>query len=380
MKSRAILVWGAVTLSSMAAGAGCGEDATGNESAGAGGSLPASGGSASGGAIGAGGAAGAMATGGAVAAGGLLGMGGTAVGGASAGGALAAGGASATGGAPASGGAGGAMATGGFGGDPGVDAGSGTGGSSGSAFPPVPYGTVEGPFTVVTVTGTGPGNGYNVYHPAELGQDGLKHPVLTWGNGAATTPSSYPLLPDLASHGFVVIAATSSFVNGAALLDGLEWMLEQNETPGTFEGHLDAERVGAFGYSLGSLATFSIGTEPLLKTTVHISGGIMSSGDQGQATALTNPTAYFCDRNETAANCDTDFAVVGTAPTFYGTVAGVHVDYVFNAAFIERFNSAVIAWMRWQLMGDDSMAGVFEGDDCTLCMDSNWAVQKKNMP
>jgi hypothetical protein len=264
--------------------------------------------------------------------------------------------------------------------DAGAGTSGGTGGTGGTAFTPVPYGTVNGPFRAVTITGTGPNNDYNVYHPAELGREGVKHPVLTWGNGATTTPDAYRLLPALASHGFVVIASRSRFVNGALLKDGLEWMLAQNAASGPFQGHLDPERVGAFGYSLGSLATFSIGTDPLLKTTVHISGGIMNAANQGQATALTRPTAYFCDRNETAVNCDSDFAVVGSAPTFYGTVAGVHVDYVINARFIERFNVAVIAWFRWQLMDDAAMAPVFEGANCTLCADPAWAVQKKNMP
>jgi hypothetical protein len=357
-----------VALTKAFLAAGCGNDSgsADRESAGAGG-VVASGGVFTGGVFGGGGVAATggttpLGTGGIVATGGALGTGGTA-------------------------GAGGSPATGGAGGVGGIDAGgtgptgdAGSGGSVGSAFPPVPYGTLTGPYTPVTITSTGPSNGYNVYHPQELGEDGLKHPVLTWGNGATTTPDNYPLLPALASHGFVVIAARSSFVTGTLLKDGLDWMLAQDSAAGPFQGNLDGERVGAFGYSLGSLATFSIGTDSLLKTTVHISGGIMSAADEGQATALTNPTAYFCDRDQTAANCDTDFAVVGSAPTFYGTVAGVHVDYMFNAGFIERFNAATIAWLRWQLMGDSAMATVFEGQSCTLCTDPAWNVQKKNMP
>jgi hypothetical protein len=250
-----------------------------------------------------------------------------------------------------------------------------------SAFPPVAVDklTMSGGFMAVTKTGVGPGSGFNVYHPRELGQNGLKHPVLTWGNGAVTTPDLYPLLPALATHGFVVIAAQTSFVDGATLKSGLDWMLAQNSASGEFQGKLDPTKVAAFGYSLGSLATFDIGTDPRLTTTVHISGGLMGS-DRSKATAIKVPTAYFCDKDETAANCDGDFAAQHTNPTFYARAPGqVHVDYVFDSAFINRMNAPVIAWLRWRLMGDQAMTVMFVGADCTLCKDPAWEVMKKNM-
>lgn len=256
--------------------------------------------------------------------------------------------------------------------------------SAQSPFPEVAFSdlTTAGGFTPITKTATGPAGAYNLYYPQELGRDGLRHPVLTWGNGAATVPELYPLLPALASHGFVVIAAISSFVSGAALRDGLDWLLEQDGVAGSdFQDKLDRERVGAFGYSLGSLATFEIATDPRLTTTVHISGGIVGGANEAQATAVDVPTAYFCDKDETGPNCDSDFAVVDDNPTFYGRVPGaVHVDYVFDPPFIDQMNTAVIAWLRWQMLGDPAMAPVFEGDSCTLCTDSRWEIQKKNMP
>jgi hypothetical protein len=266
-----------------------------------------------------------------------------------------------------------------------ADAGAGNAGPAsagdGGSFPAVPIDklTSSGGFTAVTKTGVGPGSGFNVYHPRELGQNGLKHPVLTWGNGAVTTPDLYPLLPALATHGFVVIAAQTSFVDGATLKQGLDWMLAQNGASGEFQGKLDATKVASFGYSLGSLATYDIGTDPRLTTTVHISGGLMGS-DRSKATAIKVPTAYFCDKDETGPNCDGDFAAQHTNPTFYGRVPGAtHVDYVLDTAFIDRMNAPVIGWLRWRLMGDQAMAAMFSGPNCTLCKDPAWEVMKKNM-
>ncbi len=253
--------------------------------------------------------------------------------------------------------------------------------AAGGAFPAVPIGmlTSGGSFTVVTKTSVGPSSGFNVYHPRELGQNGLKHPVLTWGNGAATTPDFYPLLPALAKHGFVVIAARTIGVDGATLKLGLDWMLMQNSASGEFSGKLDPTKVAAFGYSLGSLATFDIGTDPRLVTTVHVSGGLMGT-DRSKATAIKVPSAYFCDKDETGPNCDGDFAAMHTFPRFYGRVPGQgHVDYVLDSAFYDRMNAGVIGWMRWKLMGDAATAAMFVGPDCTLCKDRAWEIMKKNM-
>lgn len=102
--------------------------------------------------------------------------------------------------------------------------------------------------------------------------------------------------------------------------------------------------------------------------------------DRSSATAIKVPTAYFCDKDETGPNCDGDFAAPHTNPTFYGRVPGaVHVSYVFDTDFINRMNAAVTGWVRWQLMGDTVASGMFVGPDCTLCKDSFWEIQKKNM-
>ena len=69
------------------------------------------------------------------------------------------------------------------------------------------------------------------------------------------------------------------------------------------------------GYSMGSLATFTIANDPRLTTTVHISGGNMVPE---RVNNLHAPAAFFCgipgdascnilstDCDIAAANCDT---------------------------------------------------------------------------
>ena len=51
-------------------------------------------------------------------------------------------------------------------------------------------------------------SGYELFTPADLGPDGTRHPVITWGNGSFARPAEYaPTLRHLASWGFIVVAA-----------------------------------------------------------------------------------------------------------------------------------------------------------------------------
>lgn len=49
----------------------------------------------------------------------------------------------------------------------------------------------RGPLATVKDTSTGPGNDFTLYTPADPGANGVRHPVITWGNGTFTTPSFY---------------------------------------------------------------------------------------------------------------------------------------------------------------------------------------------
>jgi hypothetical protein len=291
----------------------------------------------------------------------------------------------ACGGAGGSGGAsGGAGGVGGSGGASGGGAG-GTGGSGGDSsdagvidpmpFPPVTDLTAMGPYGVTMNEASGPGGGYSVYHPAELGEGGVKHPLLTWGNGATTVPALFPMLPHLASHGFVVVASNNAFVTGAELIAGVDWLFEQNEDESSvFYGKLDTTNVASFGYSLGSLGTFEIAADPRLTTTVHISGGAM---DKAVVPNLKNPAAFFCgDASDIAyENCESDFELAAV-PVFYGVFPGDHLGIL--GAFEEQLREAVTGWMRWQLMHDATLEAMFVGPSCELCMDPNWTVKQKD--
>jgi hypothetical protein len=268
------------------------------------------------------------------------------------------------------------MAAAGSSGDAGSPAGGSGGSSGGGRFPEVSSLTAEGPFTVTTETASGPNGGYTLHYPAMLGMNGLKHPFVTWGNGATTVPALFPMLQHLASHGFVVIASNNAFVTGAELKAGLDWLEAENARGGSeFYQKLDPTKLASFGYSLGSLGTFEIADDPRLVTTVHISGGAM---DKSVVPNLRNPAAFLCgDPSDIAhANCESDFELA-QVPVFYGVFPGEHLGIL--GAFEQQIREATTGWLRWKLMGEESRAPMFTGPDCTLCKDERWTVKQKNL-
>ena len=40
--------------------------------------------------------------------------------------------------------------------------------------------------------------------------------------------------------------------------------------------------------------------------------------------------------------------------------------------------SVAVSWLDWQLRGDAEAAPRFVGDDCGLCGDASWTLQRKN--
>jgi hypothetical protein len=261
-------------------------------------------------------------------------------------------------------------------------------------FPPVSDFAMPGPFTATTLANVGPSPGYTVYLPTELAPNGALNPIVGWMSGGSTNHASYTLLPHLASHGFVVVAANvvpgigQEVQLGEQIITGIDWLIAENARSGSeFLGKLDTTRLASAGYSMGSLATFTIADDPRLTTTVHISGGNMAPE---RVENLHAPAAFICgipggascnllsaDCDIAAANCDIDFETA-TTPVFYANFAGGHLG-ILTTPHMERINAMTTAWLRNRLMGDTTLTASFVGPSCTYCSDPNWMVQQKNL-
>jgi Chlorophyllase enzyme len=159
-------------------------------------------------------------------------------------------------------------------------------GCGGSSNPPnYPTGAIEqkyyapGPWAVTVSLGGGccdsAGNKFDLYYPTQLGANGFKHPILTWGNGSFGSSNLYAyLLKHMASWGFVVIATQDSQTGvGQTILDGATFLKNaNNDLNSPFYQKLNINAVGSFGHSQGATGALNalIKSAGLIKTAVPI--------------------------------------------------------------------------------------------------------------
>lgn len=233
-------------------------------------------------------------------------------------------------------------------------------------------------------------NGYDLFHPANLGAQGFKHPVLTWGNGTFAVPKQYlGVLNQLASWGFVIVASTSIFTGkGSEMLAGVIYMAFQNGTADSiFYQKLDLTRVGAFGHSQGAGGAVNATNNSwgLITTTVPIclpDAQFVSAGTEFDVAKLTNPGFFL------GASKDW-IAPPSTLAGYYNKVAGAAAKAVLKGADHNtiqgtggKFLGYLTAWMMYRLQGDAVARGAFVGNPPEINAETtNWQDQaEKNLP
>lgn len=251
--------------------------------------------------------------------------------------------------------------------------GGGTGGGNGG------YGS-SGSYATTTASA----NGCSIYQPRNLGENGMKHPIILWGNGTGTMPSAYSaLLAHWASHGFVVAAAnTSNAASGKEMLACLDYLEAQNKGNGAYAGKLDTSKVGSSGHSQGGGGSIMAGADARVSITAPMQPytqpwlGHNASSNRNQS----GPMLLMAGSGDTIAaprmNQDNVFRDANV-PVFYATAQGAsHFEAGFTGG---AFQAPSTAWFKLHLMGDESARSMFYGNDCTLCTNSSWSIQKKNI-
>lgn len=253
---------------------------------------------------------------------------------------------------------------------------------SGPAMPPGQANPgMNGPYPTTTEENVGPGMAFTMVRPRELGANGVKHPIITWGNGTGATPRSYTgLLNRLASHGFVVIASNSTNTgSGNEMLQGVDWVLEQNMASGSpLFGKIDPSRIGATGHSQGGFGTCQTARDARIKTIAPIQGFRAPAGSYaGSIFAISGGM----DTIVAPTGISSGFDRLSKGPAMYGELkAATHTDWIGgrNASGSAYFE-AVTAWMRVHLMEDAALRSKFYGAQCGLCSDAAWTVKQKGM-
>jgi hypothetical protein len=206
--------------------------------------------------------------------------------------------------------------------------------------------------------------------------------MLTFGPGMMTSGgTSYTtLLTHLATLGFVVIAVETlsggpgAQANTDAMVNALDWLIDQNSQPGVYQNMLAVNCGVAMGYSLGASATPFVGEHPAVVTGVAIHGHM-----QMQSAEPHGPVLFLTGNGAAAVGDDVAVVVAGldTAPGLMALYEGQgHMTVIPSQLQTGQPEfTALTAWLRYWVNGDDGAKSHFWGPGCTMCSDASWTMQ-----
>jgi dienelactone hydrolase len=244
---------------------------------------------------------------------------------------------------------------------------------------------------------------HTLYRPEQLPEAAM--PVLVWGNGGCSNYglSHEQFLRHIASNGYLVIAlghawraAAPQPVDGAPQGDAttaaqmqlaLDWAEARNSDPlDELYGRLDTSRMALAGHSCGGLQAISVAADPRVKTAMIFASGVYNRpGGRSRIEVgkealnlLHAPIAYFTGGPDDIAhaNAADDAERIKHVPVFFGWSPVGHGG-TFAQPDGGDWARVAVAWLNWQLRGDSAAADVFRGEDCGLCRDTHWTVERQ---
>lgn len=246
---------------------------------------------------------------------------------------------------------------------------------------------VAGPWAVATAD---VGSAYKLYYPANLGAGGVKHPIVTWGNGTNAVPTQYPgVLNQLASWGFAVVASTDKTTGtGSEMIDAAQYLVARNaDSASVFYGKLDVTKVGAVGHSQGAGGSVNTATKSggLIKSVVPIALPApmwVGSGEKFFVDQLTCPVLFMSGTNDGLISPHS--AVLG----YYNAVPGAAAKAMLKGAGHNTiqgtgggFLGYLTAWLMYTLQGDTYAKGAFVGSPPEINTNASWEnAAQKNLP
>ncbi len=256
-----------------------------------------------------------------------------------------------------------------------------------------------------------------VYRPKDLtGLGRTKLGVVAWGNGGCSddgASSRFHLL-EIASHGYLVIASGRILSGPGAppreprpaapqgqlpsprtqvsdLTDAVDWALAENQRNGSpYFGRIDPAQIAYSGWSCGGVQALQVAKDPRVKTLVIHNSGVLNNGPTSMTgisvgkevlQTLHTPVIYIEGGPTDIAyeNGMDDFKRITHVPAAMANLPVGHGG-TFNEPNGGAAASVAVSWLEWQLRGDAESAKRFVGEDCGLCKDSQWSLQRKQFP
>ena len=243
---------------------------------------------------------------------------------------------------------------------------------------------------VVYKTNTGWDNKGILAYPEQLSSD-QKHGVVVWGPGGGTEPGAYEgMIRRLASHGFVVIALSVSPGDATQATKAIDWLENKNkDSNDPFYQKLELTKVGCSGHSMGGLESEQAAIKDKRVFTAFLNnsgdknGGVIKNFPKEKTAAVLYGEVGMEKPNaikdyETATDIKSCLIEMTGGPKNNSEGGYGHGSGSWDGM------AATIAWMRWQLGGENERQADFVGttgkyiDGSIIGKQGKWKTQCKN--
>ena len=234
---------------------------------------------------------------------------------------------------------------------------------------------------------------HTVFVPQDLAPFGGEKllPVLVWGNGAcANSPWEHMnFLNEIASQGYIVLATgiipmTDEWYKGPMSrteqqIESIDWIIAQNADPASpYYQKIDVKNICVSGMSCGGLQTLFNCADKRIKALMICNSGLFNQQNANQAVGgmpmppkeklkeIHTPIMYMLGGKEDIAyeNGMDDFHRINHVPA-YATNFPVGQGGTYREAHGGEFTIVALAWLDWQLKGDQKAAKMFTEGELT---------------
>ena len=238
-----------------------------------------------------------------------------------------------------------------------------------------------------------------IFRPSDLGGT-EKYPIFVWGEGACSRNglSNSAAMGEIASHGYFVIADGTPNGSGSREMDAanptkmaqpllayISWALAENDKPcSAYYQKLDPTKIASNGFSCGGLMSLGTAGDPRITTWGLTSSGLLSAIPAFYKTIHTPVLLILGGPSDNAyPNGQRDYdniSALNIPILLFSKDIGHGGD--LNAKNGGDFTKINLAWLNWQLKGDQTATGkgLLVGSGCSYCSNSAWEVKSKNIP
>ncbi|MBR3072635.1 alpha/beta hydrolase [Fibrobacter sp.] len=217
-----------------------------------------------------------------------------------------------------------------------------------------------------------------------------KHGVIVWGPGGGTEPGAYGgMIRRLASHGFVVIALSVSPGDASQAMKAIDWFEQKNkDSNDPFYQKLELTKVGCSGHSMGGLESEQAAIKDKRVYTAFLNnsgdknGGVIKNFPKEKTAAVLYGEVGM-EKPNAIKDYETATDIASCLIEMTGGPMNSEGGYGHGSGSWDGM-AATIAWMRWQIGGEDFRKADFVGstgkyiDGNILGHQGKWKTQCKN--